>query len=61
MESELEYLLLMKTSAERCSELAAVLAELHPYELPERIEFEIVDGSSRYLSWILEQVERKAQ
>jgi len=61
VENEQEYLLLIKTSAERSADLAAALSELHPYELPERIELEIADGSSQYLSWVFQQVEREAQ
>jgi periplasmic divalent cation tolerance protein len=54
-----EYLLLIKTTAERAQELEAVFAELHSYDLPERVELSIVGGSASYLSWLSDQVGSK--
>ena len=48
-----EELLLIKTAAARFDALAARLAELHPYELPEIIAVPIAAGSADYLDWIL--------
>ena len=59
IEREQEYLLLIKTSAERAAELAAAFAELHPYELPERLELNIEGGSDDYLEWLSAQVVRE--
>src|SRR3974377_2092298 len=56
IENEQEYLLLIKTSADRSAGLAAAFAELHPYELPERVEVELAGGGTDYLSWIFEQL-----
>lgn len=56
VENEQEYLLLIKTSADRSADLAAAFGELHPYELPERVELDIAGGSADYLSWIVEQL-----
>lgn len=58
IERELEYLLLIKTTAERAAELAAAFAELHPYELPERVEVTIDGGCDDYLEWLSAQVTR---
>jgi periplasmic divalent cation tolerance protein len=58
IEREQEYLLLIKTTAERAAELAAAFAELHPYELPERVELAIDGGSEDYLEWLSAQVTR---
>ena len=58
IEREQEYLLLIKTTAERAPELDAALAELHAYELPERIELAIEGGSVAYLEWLAAQVAR---
>lgn len=55
IENEQEILLVIKTSAERAPELASAFAELHPYELPERVELSIPGGSAEYLTWIAEQ------
>jgi periplasmic divalent cation tolerance protein len=59
IENEQEYLLLIKTTAERAHELEAAFAELHPYELPERVEFSIEGGSSPYLEWLSAQAARE--
>lgn len=56
VENEQEYLLLIKTTADRTADLAAAFAELHPYELPECVEVEISGGSAAYLSWVMQQV-----
>ena len=58
IEREQEYLLLIKTTAERAAELAAAFAEIHPYELPERVELTIDGGSDNYLEWLSAQVTR---
>jgi periplasmic divalent cation tolerance protein len=59
IEREREYLLLIKTTAERASELATAFAELHAYELPERLELAIEGGSAAYLEWLDAQVARE--
>jgi periplasmic divalent cation tolerance protein len=58
IEREQEYLLLIKTTAERAADLAATFSELHPYDLPERVEFNIEGGSGGYLEWLSAQVDR---
>jgi periplasmic divalent cation tolerance protein len=52
VESAPEILLSIKTTRERYPELAARLAELHPYELPELIAVEVSAGSPGYLDWV---------
>lgn len=47
-----EVLLLIKTSRERFDALRDRLVELHPYEVPELIAFEIAGGLPAYLEWI---------
>lgn len=56
---EREYLLIVKTTGERAAELEAAFAELHPYELPERVELSIEGGSAGYLDWLIAQVSRE--
>jgi periplasmic divalent cation tolerance protein len=58
VEHEQEYMLLIKTTAERASDLAAILSELHPYELREHVELDIDSGSPEYLQWLSAQVAR---
>jgi periplasmic divalent cation tolerance protein len=51
-----ERLLVIKTRAERIEALREALRELHPYELPELVAFEISGGSPEYLKWLDEGV-----
>ena len=51
-----ESLLLIKTSAARYAELQAAVLGGHPYELPEIIALNIVDGLPAYLAWLTESV-----
>jgi len=52
VESSQEYLLLIKTSAERFPQVRAAIRELHSYELPECVALSIEDGSAEYLQWL---------
>ncbi|MBE3012286.1 divalent-cation tolerance protein CutA [Microbispora sp. NEAU-D428] len=47
-----EWLLLMKTTADRFEDLAACVRELHSYEVPEIVAVPIVQGTLDYLEWI---------
>ena len=47
-----EVLAIFKLTTQRYSEFEARLRELHPYELPEIIRFEIERGLAEYLRWI---------
>ena len=47
-----EALLSIKTTRARLAALAGRLRELHPYELPEIVALEVVDGLPEYLEWI---------
>ncbi len=51
-----EWLLVMKTRAERFEALRAAVLELHAYETPELIALPIADGDPAYLRWLDEQV-----
>ncbi len=52
MESSAEALLLIKTERQAYPRLETRLRELHPYELPEIIAFDIDHGLPDYLNWI---------
>lgn len=52
VESSHEYLLLIKTTAERFADVRDAIVELHSYQLPECAALAIDDGSSAYLQWI---------
>ncbi|MEO3807073.1 divalent-cation tolerance protein CutA [Nonomuraea sp. B1E8] len=50
-----EYLILMKTAAERLDDLVEVIKEAHSYETPEIVAIPIEGGLAGYLSWITEE------
>ena len=50
-----EWLVLLKTPADRFAELTAFLTERHSYDEPEIVALPIVAGSASYLSWIREE------
>jgi periplasmic divalent cation tolerance protein len=52
VESSEEWLLLIKTSAEKFSLVRDAIRELHSYDLPECIAVDINDGSTEYLEWL---------
>ncbi len=57
VQQETEVLLLAKTTRERLDALKARLDELHPYEMPELLALEAVDGLVPYLGWIEQEVQ----
>jgi|SRR3974390_537191 len=56
VESNREWLLLIKTSAERFPAARDAIRALHSYELPECIALAIEDGSADYLQWLAESL-----
>jgi periplasmic divalent cation tolerance protein len=56
VETAREYLLVMKTVAERLPELQRLVKRLHSYGVPEFIVLPIVDGSREYLGWLVQSV-----
>lgn len=52
MDSAREWLLLIKTTAEKFLDVRDAITELHSYDLPECISIAIDDGSAEYLAWI---------
>jgi periplasmic divalent cation tolerance protein len=47
-----EALLLIKTTHARVDALKARIGELHPYDLPELVVLDVVDGTPAYLAWL---------
>ena len=54
IQSDTESILIMKTRVEQVPALIETLQEIHPYEVPELITFQIEEGSRAYLDWITE-------
>jgi periplasmic divalent cation tolerance protein len=52
IESAQEWLLLIKTKADKFPAVRDAIGELHSYEVPECIVLEIEDGSLPYLQWL---------
>jgi periplasmic divalent cation tolerance protein len=51
---EAEALCLIKTRRGRLADLKARLLALHPYEVPELVVLDVVDGHAPYLKWVAE-------
>lgn len=49
---ESEVLATIKTTKANIERIKSKLSELHPYQVPEIIVTEIIDGSKSYLDWI---------
>lgn len=47
-----EWLVVMKTAADRLEQLVAHLTEVHPYEVPEIVAVPVVGGHQEYLRWV---------
>lgn len=56
IESDNEFLLIIKTTLEHARQLATAFRELHPYELPECVQLNIDGGSEEYLAWLAGEV-----
>jgi periplasmic divalent cation tolerance protein len=56
VQDDAEALAVIKTTADRYPALAARLAELHPYEVPEIIAVPLAGGHTSYLAWLAGQV-----
>ncbi len=57
IESESEWLLIIKTTEDASERLRYALGKLHSYEIPECIAIAIEDGNADYLDWIGESVD----
>ena len=55
IEESAEWLLLLKTSAERWPALLERLPGLHPYDVPELLALPVSAGSEPYLKWVVTQ------
>lgn len=56
-----ELMLLVKTSAEEFDAVAATIRELHSYELPEILAFDVAQGDPAFLRWIHDAVDKDAE
>ena len=56
VESSQEWLLLIKTTAERFPATRDAIRAMHSYELPECVALSIEDGSPEYLQWLADSL-----
>jgi periplasmic divalent cation tolerance protein len=56
VESDREWLCLIKTRQELYSQVESAIREIHPYEVPEIVGLPISQGSRSYLSWLDDSV-----
>ena len=56
VEWDTEVLLLIKTTAAGVEPLKERVLDLHPYDTPEFLAFEVGAGSSGYLEWVADSV-----
>src|SRR5512134_1653859 len=57
VETEPEFLLVIKTTSAAFERVRDAIKELHSYELPECVMLSVEDGSAAYLNWIGESVD----
>lgn len=55
IQTEAEFLLLIKTTRERIQPIREWLLAHHPYELPELLVFGAESGEPRYLAWLRQE------
>ena len=55
IQDDAESLAIIKTTTDRYPALAARIAELHPYEVPEIIALPLAGGHPPYLAWLAGQ------
>jgi periplasmic divalent cation tolerance protein len=56
-----ELMLIVKTLAEELDGVTATIQELHSYDLPEILSFEVSRGEPGFLDWIAGSVDKSAE
>ena len=52
-----EYLVHIKTTSDKFTEIREIIEHLHNYETPEIISLEISEGNERYLKWLQDEID----
>lgn len=55
-----ELLLLIKTTEEEFEAISGVIGELHSYDVPEILAFQVTRGAQDFLQWIAGSVDKEA-
>ena len=53
-----EYLLIIKSVTDEYPAIEVAIQELHSYELPEILSFQVSDGEPGFLNWIAESINK---
>ncbi len=56
IQTDAEWLLVIKTRADRLDAVKAAVRELHSYEVPEIVMIEVSDADAGYAAWVNESV-----
>jgi len=56
-----ELMLVVKTLDEEFAGVMATIRELHSYELPEILSFQVARGETNFLDWIASSVDKQAE
>jgi periplasmic divalent cation tolerance protein len=51
-----EWMLIVKTRADRFEDVRAAIRELHSYEVPEIVMLDVAKGDSKYVAWVKQSV-----
>ncbi len=57
VETETEYMLLLKTQKKHIRRITEKIIELHSYDLPEISTFPVTGGNEAYMDWVAESTE----
>ena len=57
LETSVEVLMVLKTSARRVAALEKLIVEKHPYDTPEFLVLTLDGGNKRYLDWLEKSVQ----
>ena len=55
-----EFLLIIKTMSHEYAAVAETIHELHTYDVPEILAFDIGKGDQRFLDWVSQSVDKDA-
>jgi periplasmic divalent cation tolerance protein len=56
-----EFLLIIKSTDSEWEGVQETVRELHEYELPELLAFNVAQGEERFLQWILDSLDKSAE
>lgn len=55
VQNDPEWIVVIKTTADRLETLTARILDVHPYDVPEIVAVPVVGGNPAYLDWVREE------